>query len=185
MRVSIAKLSAVVTVAAVNLMVARPICLYESFAVFGFALTLATLQVAAFRLIRGQARIFRAGFAVAGSGTFGSLIWLSIYVTGPPDDSLIGRIIWDAWANYLKAAVAVLSRLPYGMPLFNMPTSIPMRGSPQFFIREIVVAVLLFIPQLLIALAGGFLARQVAKRWSIAPVQEGPTVPGDVETHEK
>jgi hypothetical protein len=154
-RISVGRLMAVVGIVALNLAAARGLAACDEMLAVGVMPIALVLQVALFRLIRtpeGRRRAFWIGFITAGFLMMLSFVWANRFsgsvgiakdpVTGKSrrvviPGSLGGDRIYAIWAGYVDA---VVRRLPY------VPQS------------RLVAPVILLMPQMLAASAGGLLA---------------------------
>ena len=171
-RLSIAGLMLGVVIVALNLAVGRYLFGYQSEILVGIALGAITLQVAIIQLIRrrGRDRAFWVGFLVLGSLVMASFIWamcfseiLGFHPDGRGGFTLIrtpGSLLYTLWNGY--------SRFVYERIIETY--LIDFRANEQFYRDSMMGRVLLtmiralawFIPQLLIAVIGGVVARLIA-----------------------
>ncbi len=152
-RLSIAKLMGLVVVVAVDLVAWRALFPYIEHLGFVLALSGIALQVGLLGLIqgRGRNRMFWAGFLASGTLALMTYVWEE---SVPNNRTMIG----SPWLTYM---VAVDRYLP----------ALSLRSSPRGWSATQVATntVVLFLPQLLIALAGGLLFRGTARQRGIAP----------------
>jgi hypothetical protein len=170
-RTSIAALMTVVAVVALNGGVARLLIGLEDgdYWLVASAPIACTLQFGIVRLIRrrGLARAFWGGFVSAGSAALASLLWALAFE---------GSALNGVWTRYVRAFEGLLMK-------YLSSQSFGVRAE----VAEVVCAgLILFAPQFLIALAGGLLARGIA-RWRLGPMPaapamttEGPRPTGDL-----
>ena len=175
-RFSIGRLMGVVGIVALNLWAGRILFSIEPWILAGAAPIGLILEFAVYRLIRsrGLARAFWAGFLATGFLAAGSLFWgLTFHeslnmginvITGErmtisnPGFASSCRA-WNVWAEYLKFVADRLERLPLTRGISTRD------GAPQFIAGTVIV----FLPQLLIALAGGLLAFLLASLLGLLP----------------
>jgi hypothetical protein len=175
-RLTINRLMAVVALVAINLGAVRALIASGPQFLIGALLALLGLQVAVFGLIssRGPSRTFWAGFLAFGAAALVSFFWDMGYVPGMSITraATIGDYeqresagspwpLRTVWTRCGVIAADFLEALP------NAPLVIENRGD---VILGITYAVILFLPQLLLALVGGLLA------WSLAKVARGSRV---------
>lgn len=179
--VTVSHLVVLVAVVAVNLAVARSLPADEM-RLYGVGPMGLALQVAAFRLLRnrGRSRAFWAGFLVSGAAALASFVWgLARPGQGSGElwafDRLAHEWTWASrmfgfWAGCGKLAAEVLPPLPKRAGIPRFPGYVWWYDDPNHRLwAESTAAGGLFGTQLAIALAGGLLARQVAKRRHNAP----------------
>lgn len=151
-RVSLATLMAVVLVAAINLAAGR--AFLPRLGPMGWVIGLSglALQIGLFGLIRkrGQDRVFWAGFVAAGSLALMTFVWEE---SVPNNKTPFG----SPWLTYMLLIDNIMPSLSFRTPPGGWPAT-----------RLAVNAVVLVLPQLFIALAGGLLFRGIATRRSIA-----------------
>ena len=158
-RFSVSSLMAVVGIVALNLTAARRLAAYDDLLMVGVMPTALVLQVALFRLIRtqGRRRAFWAGFLTAGLLAVLSFVWanrLSSSV-GIAKDAVTGKTkivvipgsfggdqMGAIWFGYFHVVARCLPHLPH---------------------YQLVAAVVILMPQMLAALAGGLLAGRVKR----------------------
>ena len=152
-RPSIAKLMGLVVVVAVDLVAWRALFPYIEHLGSVIALSGLSLQVGVFGLIRsrGRDRTFWAGFLASGTLALMTYIWEE---SVPNNRTMIGC----PWLTYM---VAVDRHLP----------ALSLRSGPRGWSATQVATntVVLFLPQFLISLAGGFLFRAIARLRVLAP----------------
>lgn len=166
-RFSIAKLMAVIVVIALDLALGRFVRDYNPWLAIGFLPACLALQLAAWRLIRtrGRSRAFWAGVIVAGGLAALSFAWGFVFsrsvgigynsTTGQIEGvSVPGRLGGDEvlalWSEYGEIAESCLKCVPYASDLVGRDWP-----DPGF---QATVMVIVLVPQLTIALAGGLLA---------------------------
>ena len=174
-RFSIGRLMVVVGVVALNLGAGRVAFAIDPWVLAGSAPAALMLEFAAYRFfrLRGRGRVraraFWAGFLVAGLLAAGSLAWGFLFresvnvginlTTGEkttirtPGFASADRA-WAAWSGYLQLMVSGLERVPATRGLLTRD------GVPQVVAGTLMV----WLPQLLIAAAGGVLASGLARR---------------------
>jgi hypothetical protein len=164
-RFSIGKLMIVVGLIALNLAAGRVLYSIEPWLLVGIAPAGLALQFAAFRLIRsrGPARAFWAGFLAVGLLAAWSLVAAMLFRTSV--NVAINRTTgqpmfwttpgyrgadqaWAVWTGYIVLVEKGLAHLPSTAGILE-------RGDAVDAIVGVVVA---FLPQFVIALAGGLLA---------------------------
>ena len=152
----------VIGVAALNLAAAHLLFAYETGLVFGIALNGLLLQVALWRLTRnrGLKRAFYAGFIAAGILSGGHFIWMRTDSLGlrpyvAPTTIQVAASP-SLWSRILEECAALLE-WPYEHSI-NCPTS-PRYSTArdEDVVPWIVFTLLAFLPQVLIASAGGLL----------------------------
>jgi hypothetical protein len=171
-RFSIGRLMSVVGIVALNLWAGRVLFSIEPWMLPGAAPAGLTLEFAVYRLIRsrGRARAFWAGFLAAGLLAVGSLIWGIWFhesvnagidvitgerVTLTTPGLASGDRAWGVWAAYLEFVVSGLERLPLTRGILTRD------GALQVIAGTVIV----LLPQLLLAVAGGLLASFIV--WAI------------------
>lgn len=169
LRFSIAKMMAIVGIAALNFAAARILFAHNPYLLIGVALTGLSLQVGLFRLIRSRNRIrmFWVGFVAFGSMAMMSFLWGMVF---SPTTRVMntGRIIytsspgsamWTLWHSYYEFAVWSLEPLPYSGQILGIGGEMPV----------VTIAVISYLPQLLIAAFGGLLTSSIIRRWDMTP----------------
>jgi hypothetical protein len=163
---SIAKMMAIVGVVALNLAAARLLLSHSLYLLIGASLIGLSLQVGSFRLVRSRNRVrmFWVGFVAFGSLAMLSFLWGTIFapitrVAAPRSRMhyapIPGSPMWTLWHAYFGFAVQFLGFLPYSSQILGIGGEMPV----------ITVAAITFLPQLLIAAAGGLLTRLVVRWW--------------------
>ncbi len=173
-RISIGRLMIVVGLIALNLSAARALLAIEAWLLVGVAPAGLALQFAAFRLIRsrGRARMFWAGFLAAGVLAAWSLVGAMLFrtsvnvginlttgqrITLTTPGYRAADLAWVAWKGYVELVENGLARLP--------TTAGILTGGDAS--TAVVGGLVAFLPQFLIALAGGLLAWSLAgARWA-------------------
>jgi hypothetical protein len=173
-RFTIITLMCLVGMVAVSLAVGRALYASDPWLPAGVCLAGLAIELGLFRIVRtrGKSRAFWAGFVICGLLAVGSFAW-GVVVKSSISPSLnvstgeittlpitvlqrVGLSSWSVWRSYLLLAVLCLNRLPFGSALM----------SPDF--KDPIVlataALMAGLPQLLIALAGGLLARRFFPR---------------------
>ncbi len=184
-RVSIGKLMVVVVLIALNLAAGRAVYSFGPWLLAGFVPTVLVLQFGVFRLIRnrGRARVFWAGFVAGGVLAVGSLAWSFLFRTSvniginvttgqkititTPGFPAADRV-WSAWVVYLTFVENCVESLPMAEDILGREDSA----------TAIAFAVVVVLPQLLIAVSGGLLALVVT--WLAGKLRRRPTGPATV-----
>jgi hypothetical protein len=183
-RVSIARMMVLVGVVAVDIAATRSLFAYNSEMLIGVALGVIALQIGLFRLIRGQgrARVFWSGFIAAGLMAMMTFVWAMMFpeILGLTSTGALVRTpgstlytVWHGYSSFVAEHVI--------MPLLYDPRINPGIDGDSIlgglFIAGI-RSVVWFLPQLLMAVVGGLLARGIAgRRRKINATAPGP-VPG-------
>jgi hypothetical protein len=171
LRLSIFKMMAAVGLIAVNLAAIRAAYLTNELLLIGIAPAAIALQFGLFVLLRsrGSVRAFWAGFLA-----FGSVAMLFFFLAmSHPRTVGIGRTsngtfvrvetpgspLWNVLEGYTSFVSNSIMHLPFVTGILeSLETSGEMPA-----VGEVIPAVIYLIPQLLIALTGGFLALTIAK----------------------
>jgi hypothetical protein len=179
-QVGLGKLLAIIAVLAVDLAAGRAILAGSQH--FGWDLGLLlvvapiglTLQAATFQVVssRGRSRIFWVGFLTFGLVAMSSVL-LAMYdpssektiisSSGVTQESYPGGPMARLWGKYGELVYAGLENLKY-----------PYTGVMTDWRSSSADAVVRFLPQLLMACAGGLLAWLMAGRWPSAPPEQFP-----------
>jgi hypothetical protein len=156
----------VVGLLALNFAAARALFAIHLLALVGGVPIGLALQAGLFRLIvtRGHPRNFWIGFVTFGSLALTCFVWAMLTPptgrrqTDPSDRmtyySTPGSALWRSWDGYFDFAV---------MSLDSLPGSYLVLGKAHGEIPTVTVAVISFVPQLLIALLAGLMARLLGK----------------------
>jgi hypothetical protein len=162
-RVSIRTLMIVVGIASVDLAVARALYAHYLDALIGVSLSGLTLHFGVYRLFRsrGRGRAFWAGFVAAGLLAALSYAWATSY----PKVSAVfvdrntrgivtylspGAPLSGLWEGYSSIAIDGLECVPFGADIVNRSLSDPVAICAD--------ALIAFLPQFAIAVAGGLLS---------------------------
>jgi hypothetical protein len=166
-RFSVAKLMVAIGIIALDLAAGRFLLDYDAVLLVGVLPAGLALQLGLFRLIRsrGRLRAFWAGFVIAGALAALSFAWGIIFAgsigirydwttgkieTVSTPGSLGGDRVQALWSAYGAFAERCLERLPYASDLVGRDWPDPA--------SQLLVALVDFLPQLFMALAGGLLA---------------------------
>ncbi len=165
-RISIAMLMAFVVVAALNFAVARLLFDFDAEILAAIALSGLTLQLALVQVIRSRhaLRAFWAGFIAGLIVTAGLCGWGMFHgrkTTSRFDPSLGKRVVvspspgapmWPGWPSYRRFAYQTIVSFPGGRALMD-----------RYDLTALsVFAVVMFLPQFLVALVTGLLALLIA-----------------------
>jgi hypothetical protein len=169
-RLTIVTLMCAIGMVAVSLAVGRALYASDPWLLPGVCLTGLAIEVGLIRIVRmrGRSRAFWLGFVVCGLLAAGSFAW-GMIVRNSVDARVnaatgeltlfpktifeqVGSISYTIWRRYLGVAVMCLSRLPFARTFMG-----PNYDDPVVFATAALMAGL---PQLILAVAGGLLARQ-------------------------
>ena len=161
LRFSIARMMAIVGVIALNIATARILFAYEPELLIGVGLGVLVLQVGLFRLVRGRGtnRAFWVGFIVCGLITMTTLVWAMLFpeVVGLSSTGVLERVpgstMWTIWYGYARFVSE-----PILVPMITYSGIDPDVSNLGGILIAGARAVIWFLPQLLIAVAGGLLA---------------------------
>lgn len=172
----------VVAVIAMNLGAARILYFYNTEILIGVALSGLALQAGLFQLVlgRGRNRAFWSGLVVFGLLAMSSLVWAMLFpeVIGIAFDKngviMVHRTpgsflstVWSSYAGFVSNHVIEPVLESRGFPLRINPDSYS-GGALLVSVR----AVVRFLPQMLIAVIGGLLARSIVRREATMRRQE-------------
>jgi hypothetical protein len=175
-RFSIGKMMVLVGLIALNLGASRMLCSAEPSLLAGFIPAGLALQFGAYRLIRSRtrARAFWAGFLAAGLLAGSTLAWTMIFrtsvniglngVTGQSVKIIIPGFpsadrLWSVWERYFDLATSPMERVPFTAGVLEREDAS----------TAILIATIVFLPQLLLALTGGLLAVLLARLVGLRP----------------
>lgn len=125
---------------------------------------------------RGRAQMFWVGFVVCGTLTIMSSAWAALTPLGwvhprdgTPNYFLVGSTIWWLWNSYFDFTVNCLKALGFDLRSFSPPSL----DNPGIgFIT--IVGLMSFIPQLVIALVGGWVTWSIMPKRPVSPVRMSP-----------
>lgn len=148
-QLSIAKAMAVVAVIAINIAALRTLYSYDEELAQGVALTGFALQFGVFQSIRsrGRGRAFWIGFVASCSATMMTFLWGVAFHKSPMS-------LW--WITYTKYANKYLNLLTHVWDFYNRTRIHP--------VLIITLALVWTVPQLILALFGGLIARSIFHR---------------------
>lgn len=167
-RVTITHLAVVVAVVAVNLAVGRN-PLRDKQAFHFAAVAAVAIQFGVYKLVRSRARIFWAGFVAGGALALTTIFWTH-YLEPAPEPLSPRWVVWNAWEAYSMGSAAADTRLRKEFPFLPLPKI--------GLFWEVEVMLIIYFPQLVIALTAGFLARLIFRRGGVCPPQ-ATAAPGD------
>ena len=164
LRSSIAGVMAIVAVVALDIAVARAVFASNTQLLIGGALPCVALQWAAFSLFRsrGRARAFWLGFMVGGSMITASFIWAMLFpeVLGVTRTGAVvktpGSSLYAVWAGYGRFIGDRIGPIP----------------NPFGVVPIVFRAILWSVPQVTIALVGGFMAWGIFSMGGVSPRAE-------------
>jgi hypothetical protein len=156
---------ALVVLIAVNLALGRALFEYDCYILAGIAPSALALQLALYRLVRGRrlSRAFWSGFIAAMLVVATLFLW-GMYqrrLTSRRFDPVLGKTIvrwrpgtpmWPGWPSYRNYAYQFIMRLPHGADILYR----------EDWRSLLVIAVMFFLPQLVVATAGGLMAIVIA-----------------------
>jgi hypothetical protein len=161
-RISIARLMGIVAIAAVNIAAVRAILAYDLELLVGIALTWIALHIGLMRLIRSRGRrrdrAFWAGFLGCGLAAMLTYVWAMIQPTTlaiTPAGTVVetpGSPMFPIWHSYLSFVSEQLLR------------RISSLGNEALPVGLLLIMLFAFIPQWIIAVAGGLVARAMVGR---------------------
>jgi hypothetical protein len=188
LRLSLFKMMAAVGVIAINLAAARAAYLANELLLVGLVPAAVALQFGLFVLLRsrGRVRAFWAGFLAFGSV---AMLFFFLAMSHPRNVGIArtshgkfvridtpGSSLWNVLEGYANFASHRIEQLPF---VIHILESLEASGEMPV-VGEVIPAVIYLLPQLLIALTGGFLALSIAKamdRRSAAPLGRPAATP--------
>jgi hypothetical protein len=150
-RTSIARGMAWVAIAAVNLAALRALYAADMELAMGLGFMALAVQFGGFQAIRrrGHCRAFWIGFVLAGLAAMGSFVWCSLSLESPA---------FLVWSVYTKYANRFLNEITGVWSSYNSNQVL------NHFVMVMMLSLVWFLPQLIIATIVGLMARSIFPR---------------------